>query len=52
MQASCMFIYAGIRVNEDARSYSRTSSRHKSRREIIMQKMHQQDYDLICRMRK
>lgn len=28
------------------------SSRRKSHREIIMQKMHREDYDLICRARK
>lgn len=33
--------------------YSRgPSSRRKSRCEIIMQKMHREDYDLICRARK
>lgn len=48
-------IYVGIHKRERTHiaTYSRRpSSRRKSRREIIMQKMHREDYDLICRARK
>lgn len=46
------YMYMGIHKRKRAYicMYSRrSSSRRKSRCEIIMQKMHREDYDLICR---
>lgn len=46
------YVYTREYVNEDARTSVRIHkdrSRRKSRCEIIMQKMHREDYDLICR---
>jgi len=52
-----IYMYTHVRIYKRRRIYIRTYSRgafsrRKSRREIIMQKMHQADYDLICRARK
>lgn len=53
----CVCVYIYIYINEDVHisvriHEDRESSRRKSRCEIIMQKMHREDYDLICRARK
>jgi len=52
-----IYMYTYVRIYKRRciyiRTYSRGAfSRRKSRREIIMQKMHRADYDLICRARK
>jgi len=51
---ACTQIYMYMGIHKRKRAYicmysRRSSSRRKSRCEIIMQKMHREDYDLICR---